>query len=282
MFKEKIALVADSACDLPRKIVEQYGIKTLPLKVIYGDRAYSDRIDIEPSEVYEKMPRLIPTTSMPGVQEIRELFERLRAEGFTHVLSLHLSGGLSGTCETVRSVTRDITDMQIKVLDTNTLSFGTGWMVLDTARNIAAGLSFDAVVAKYQELQPRVQLYYILETLEYLAKGGRIGRVSGMLGNLLDIKPIISVGKDGKYFTFCKARGRRRSIDKLCEIVENAVRESRINLAVLHGGAQEECQRLVERFKQLPNINEIISSDISPVLGVHTGPGLLGVSFHEV
>lgn len=282
MLKEKIALVADSACDLPKKLIEQYSIHILPLKVVYGDKVYSDRVDIQPEEVYARMPGLIPTTSMPGVQEIRDLFELLRTEGFTHVLALHLSGGLSGTCENVRSVAKEISGMQIKVFDTNTLSFGTGWMVLDAARNIAAGLSFDTVVAKYHELQPRVQVYYIIETLEYLAKGGRIGRVSGMLGTLLDIKPIISVDTDGKYFTYCKARGRKRSIEKLCELVENAVKESRINLAVLHGGAWEECQRLLERLKQLPNINELVSSDISPALGVHTGPGLLGVVFHRV
>lgn len=282
MLKEKIALVADSACDLPKKLIDEYQINILPLKVVYGDQVFSDRVDIEPDEVYDRMPGQIPTTSMPGVQEIRDLFYHLRSEGFTHILSLHLSSGLSGTCENVRSVASEITGMQIKVFDTNTLSFGTGWMVLDAARNIAAGLSFEAVIAKYHELQPKVQVFYILETLEYLAKGGRIGKVSGMLGTLLDIKPIISVGPDGKYFTFCKARGRNRSIEKLCEIVEKAVKESRINLAVLNGGAREECQRLYERLKQLPNINELVSSDISPALGVHTGPGLMGVAFHKV
>ncbi len=281
-MKEKIALLADSACDLPLEIIKQYNISILPLKVVYDTGSYADRMEISPDEVYGKMPALIPTTSMPSVQEIKDMLEHLREEGFTHVLAMHLSSGLSGTCENVRSVASEISNMTVKVFDTKTLSFGTGWMVLDAARNIAAGLSFDTVMEKAYQLQPRVNVYYILETLEYLAKGGRIGKVSGMLGTLLDIKPIISVGEDGKYFTFCKARGRKRSIEKLVEIVETAVKENSIHLAVLHGGAREECQRLYERLKNLPNIIEIISSDISPVLGVHTGPGLLGVAFYTV
>ncbi|MEQ8174935.1 MAG: DegV family protein [Syntrophomonadaceae bacterium] len=281
-MKEKIALLADSACDLPREIINRYGIKILPLKVIYRDREYNDRIDVEPDYVYSRMPGEIPTTSMPCAQEIKDLFHRIGEEGFTHVLAVHISTGLSGTCEAVKMIARDIDHLRIKVVDSKTLSFGTGWMVLDAARNIANGLSFEKVLDKLHSIQPKVQVYYILETLEYLRKGGRIGLVAGMLGNLLDIKPIISVNDEGKYFTFAKAHGRRKSIDKLYDIVAKTVTTKRINLAVLHGGALEELNALVEKLKKLPNINEIVCSDISPVLGVHTGPGLVGVAFHEV
>jgi fatty acid-binding protein DegV len=106
--------------------------------------------------------------------------------------------------------------------------------------------------------------------------------VAAVLGEFLHLKPVISVGADGKYFTYCKAKGRKKSIQKLVEIVENAAAEKEINLAVVHGGAQEEFQKLVDRMRKIPNIKELVSSDISPALGVHTGPGLLGVCFHEV
>lgn len=281
-MKEKIALLADSACDLPGDLLRQYAVNVLPLKVIYGDQVLSDRVDISPEEVYSRMPAQIPTTSMPSTQEIREKFVNISDEGFTHVLAIHLSSNLSGTCETVRMVAKEFTNLTITVFDTKTLSIGTGWTVLEAAKNISMGDSFNTVVAKIKEFQPKVHVYYVLETLEYLAKGGRIGKVSSMLGTLMDIKPIISVDTEGKYYTYCKARGRRRSIDKLYELVENAVREKAINLAVMHGGAREECLRLIERCKQLPNINDMITSDISPSLGVHTGPGLLGVSFYEI
>lgn len=281
-MKEKIALLADSACDLPRELINRYGINILPLKVIYGDKTYSDRVDIEPGQVYERMPAEIPTTSMPSLHEIKEALQRISNEGFTHVLALHLSSGLSGTSEAVKMVAREIDHLKIKVIDTKTLSLGTGWMVLEAARNIANGLSFRCIYDKLQKIQPRVRVYYIIETLEYLRKGGRIGAVASMLGSLLDIKPIISVDQDGKYFTYAKARGRKKSVAKLVEIVEQAVESRKINLAVVHGGAAGEHRGLLEKLRSLPNINELIASDISPVLGVHTGPGLLGVCFYEV
>jgi len=120
-----------------------------------------------------------------------------------------------------------------------------------------------------------------LETLEYLRRGGRIGAVAAMLGQFLHLKPIISVNQEGKYFTYAKARGRQKSIEKLAEIVEKAVQRGPIKLAVMHGGAREEFQRLLEKLQHLPNIKELIASDISPALGVHTGPGLLGVCVVE-
>ncbi len=281
-MKEKIALLADSACDLPRELIEKLAIHILPLKIIYPDKEYSDRVDIEPKDVYDRMPEEIPTTSMPCLQEISALIEDIKSQGFTHVLAVALSSGLSGTYGAMKLVAQDINDLVVKTFDSRTLSMGTGWMVLDAARNIANGLSFDKVMENIIHLQPKVKVYYVVETLEYLRKGGRIGQVAGMLGEFLHFKPIISVNPEGKYFTFCKVRGRRKSIDRLMEIVENTVPDKPINLAVMHGGAKKEAEKMMERLSKLPNVREIIFSDISPALGVHTGPGLLGVSFYEV
>ncbi len=281
-MKEKIALIVDSMCDLPQEIIQRFAIKVLPAKIIYPGEEYADGIDIQPEEVYRRMPNEIPTTAMPGPHEISKTFEQIRHEGFTHVLALHISSNLSGTVETVRMVARDFENLTINVMDTKTLSMGTGWMVLDAARNITDGLSFEQVVENLQRIQAKVEVYYIIETLEYLRRGGRIGRVASMLGQFLHLKPVISVDREGKYFTYCKARGRLKSIDKLAELVENKVKEKKIKLAIMNGGASQEFDKLVERLRHLPNIKELVTSDISPALGVHTGPGLLGVSFYEV
>ncbi len=278
---EKIALLTDSACDLPKEFIERFCIKVLPLSVIYPDKIYQDRITIEPQEVYDRMPDEIPTTSMPTPHEITSILEEIRNEGFTHVLAVHLSSGLSGTYEAVRMVAQEFEDLVINVFDTRTLSIATGWMVLEAARDIASGLSFQKIIDNLHQLQPRVKVYYVLETLEYLRRGGRIGAVAAMLGQFLHLKPIISVNQEGKYFTYAKARGRQKSIEKLAEIVEKAVQSGPIKLAVMHGGAREEFQRLLEKLQHLPNIKELIASDISPALGVHTGPGLLGVCVVE-
>lgn len=281
-MKEKIALLADSACDLPREIIERFGIRILPLKVIYRDAIYSDRVDIDPEDVYGRMPGEIPTTSMPSLDEIQSMIEKIRDEGFTHLLAVSLSSNLSGTFQAVKLAASEINNMVVETLDSRTLSIGTGWMVIEAARSIANGLCFERVIERVQKLQPKVHVYYVLETLEYLRRGGRIGQVAAMLGEFLHFKPIISVNSEGRYFTYCKARGRKKSIERLINIVEEAAAEKPINLAVMHGGALKEGEKILERLRGLPNIKEIIFSDISPALGVHTGPGLLGVCFHEV
>jgi EDD domain protein, DegV family len=280
---EKIALIADSACDLPQKLIKEYGIKILPLKVIYPYGQYSDRIDIDPADVYKRMPEEIPTTSMPNLQEIKAMFENARQEGFTHLFALALSSGLSGTYQAMKLAAKDFDDIVIKVFDTKTLSMATGWMVLDTARNILSGLSYSKVLEKLTNLQPKVRAYYVIETLDYLRKGGRIGLVAGMLGEMLNLKPIIGVNTDGIYYTHAKVRGRSKSIEKLIDIVVQSVGDRPFNLAVMHGGAFEAGEALRAALSsRLPNIKELIFSDISPALGVHTGPGLLAVCFYEI
>jgi len=254
----------------------------LPLKIIYPGKEYSDRVDISPQDVYDKMPDEIPTTSMPCLGEIKSTIEKIKNEGFTHLLAVHISSGLSGTFQAVQMAANDIDNMIVKVIDTKTLSIAQGWMVLDAAKNIGRGLSFDKVVDQLYKLKPKVQVYYVLETLEYLRRGGRIGKVAGMLGEFLHLKPIISVDEEGKYYTYCKARGRKKSIERLIQIVEDNIKDKPAYLAVMHGGARKEAEEILARLSHLTNVKEIITSDISPALGVHTGPGLLGVSFYEV
>ncbi len=281
-MEEKIALLCDSMCDLPSDFTKNYDIKVVSARVIYPHEEYADRVDIQPYEVYDRMPGEIPTTAMPPIQEIRDTLEAIRRDGFTHVLAVHISTGLSSTAHVVEMAAKEFSDMIIEVIDTRTLSMGTGWMVLEAARNIASGWSFQRIIDDLKKIQSKIHVYYVIETLEYLRKGGRIGLVASMLGNFMNLKPIISVNPEGKYFTYCKAKGRRKSLEKLLQIVEEAVQDKAINLAVVHGGALKECEAMVEKVRHLPNIKEIISTDISPVLGVHTGPGLLGVCVYEV
>lgn len=279
---EKIALIADSACDLPQHLIEELGITILPLKIIYPDHQYSDRVDIQPMDVYNRMPAEIPTTSMPNLQEIKAVMESLRQQGFTHLLAVTLSSGLSGTSQAMKLAAKDLDDIVIEVFDTRTLSMATGWMVLDAVRNIRKGLSFAQVMDKLVALQPKVRAYYVIETLDYLRRGGRIGLVAGMLGEFLNLKPIIGVNAEGIYYTHAKVRGRHKSIERLMELVVESVVDKPFNLAVMHGGAQAEGEKIVARLGQLPNLKELIFSDISPALGVHTGPGLLAVCFYLI
>lgn len=281
-MNEKIALLVDSMCDLPREIIERFGIYVIAPRIIYPYGEFRDRLEITPEDVYNRMPAEIPTTSLPSIEDIMEAFDKIRVDGFTHVLAVHISSALSSTVEVVAMQAKEVKDMTINVIDSKTLTMGTGWMILDAARNIAAGWNFDKVVEHINQVKSQVKVYYILETLEYLRRGGRIGKVAGMLGEFMHFKPVISVDLEGKYFTFAKTRGRIKSIEKLVEIVQKAVQAGPVNLAIMHGGAPEEFQKLVQRLKELPNIKEMIMSDISPALGVNTGPGLLGIAIQEL
>ena len=281
-MNEKTAILTDSGCDIPLELAERYGIKVLPLKVIYPEKEYSDRIDIQPDEVYKNMPDRIPTTSLPSPEEIRAMFERIREEGFTQVLAVHLSSNLSGTYNAVKIAAKDFEGLIVKTIDTRTLSMASGWMVLEAARNIANGFSLEKAADNLQKIRPKIHGFYVIETLEYLRRGGRIGAVASMLGQFLHLKPIISVDQEGKYFTYCKAKGRRKSIEKMVQIVEDKVKNSQIRLAVLNGGSGAEFDALVKRLKDLPNVIDFITSEVSPALGVHTGPGLLAVCIQEI
>ncbi|MGE5404742.1 MAG: DegV family protein, partial [Candidatus Saccharibacteria bacterium] len=255
---ERIALMTDSACDLPPEILKSHSVFVLPLKIIYGEEEFRDKVDIQPEEVYSRMPELIPTTSMPSPGEIQGIFNQIRSHGYDKVLAMHISSGLSGTFNAVKMMAQDVTDMRMEVFDCRTLSVGQGFQVYEAAKDIARGLEFEQILKNIEKRRSRVQVFYVIETLEYLKRGGRIGKVAAVLGELLQLKPIISVDDEGKYFTYCKARGRKQSIDRLAEIIEKAVNTKDVDIAVMHGGALEEAEKLKERLQHLPNVNEML------------------------
>ncbi len=278
----KIAIVTDSTSDLDTGMLQEFGIEILPLHVVYHDREYLDRVNIEPDEVYENMDNEVPTTSLPSPAEIANLFSRLREEKFTHVLSMHISSGLSGTYETVCQVAREYKEMVFEVLDSKSLSMGLGFPVLEAAHELRRSMDFQRVINVAKTVSQQTKMYFVLSTLEYLKRGGRIGYVSGTLGELLNIKPIITVNNEGKYITYAKVRGRDQSLKKLFDILSENTQEARYNVAIVHGGAEQEARKLWQKARQLPNIVELLFNQISPVMGVHTGPGLVGIIISPV
>lgn len=277
---ERIAVLTDSTCDLDPEVVAQWGIEVLPLKIIYPDRVYHDRIDIQPHEVYAKFPKEVPTTSTPSPQEAADVFRRLLAEGYTGVIALTISSGLSSTLNAVRVGAQEFQDkMKIAVIDSRALSQGLGLVVVQTARWIKEQQqSFEAIVEQVKAMVDRTKCHFVVASLEYLRRGGRIGLIAGTMADVLDIKPIISIDeKTGKYYTFKKVRGRRQSIDVLFEIAKAAVAAGRDQVAVVHADGLKEAQGLFERVRQLPGIKNLIFGEIGPAMVVHSGPGLVGV-----
>ncbi|HZK52647.1 MAG TPA: DegV family protein [Desulfosporosinus sp.] len=282
MSVPKIAIVTDSTSDLAPEMIKEFGIEIIPLHVVYKDREYLDGINIRPDEVYENMSIEVPTTSLPSPSEITNLFNRLRDSKVTHVISIHISSGLSGTCETVCQVANEYKGMVIEVLDSKALSMGLGFPVLEAANKLRNSTDFQGVIDVAKTVSQQIKLYFVLSTLEYLKRGGRIGYVSGTIGELLNIKPIISVNSEGKYITTAKVRGRDQSLKKLYEILMDNTKDGRYNVAIVHGGAEQEARNLWQKARELPNINDLLFNQISPVMGVHTGPGLVGIIISPV
>lgn len=281
---QKIALVTDSTCDLDTDTLREYNIHTFPLRVIYKDREYRDGVDITADEVYKRLEYEVPTTSLPSAYEVISLFQQLKEEGFTHIVSVNISSGLSGTYDMIRNAAKEIKDVIIEVIDSGALSIGLGIPVLEGAKAVKNSLSFDKVVERINQAIKNTKVYFVLSTLEYLRKGGRIGHVAGIVGELLNVKPIISIGDDGKYYTYAKARGRNQSLSKLFDIVKERLEGTQdwFDIGVLHGGAEKEAEDFLSSVKRLPNIKKIYTGQISPVMGVHTGPGLIGLVIHKV
>ncbi|SRR6056297_1500368 len=277
-MEEKIAVVTDSTCDLSKEILEEKEIDFLPLKIIYEKNQYKDRIDIKPQEVYDNFDNEIPSTSMPTPAEIKTKYLELKEEGYNHIISIHISSGLSGTYNTCKMAANQLEDLTVEVIDSKMLSMGLGRLVLYAKELVDSGdYSFSEIINMVNNKKEEIKLYFIVSTLKYLKKGGRIGKVKGTIAELLNIKPIISINEAGEYFTFDKVRSRKKSIKKLINLAKEKINDSICYVDVMHADAKDEAMDILDKLKDLPNVKEALLGEISPAMVVHSGPGLIGV-----
>lgn len=278
-MKQKTALLVDSGIDVPSSVIKEYGIYSLPLKIIYKDREYSDGVDIQAEEVYSNLSVEIPKTSLPGAAEAISILDRIKSDGYQNVLAVTLSSGLSGTYNMISLVAKDYEGLDVQVVDTKNIGIAGGMVAIRAAEYISEGMDFETLVKTVNEDVPDSKIFFCISTLEYLQKGGRIGLVSSMLGTALNLKPIISCNEEGIYYNVAKISGRKRSLDKMIDIAtEYASKGKLYNLAVVHGGAAEDAEKVKEKLlSKLSKYKNVFEGQISPALGVHTGPGLVGI-----
>ncbi len=279
---QKIALITDSACDLDLNTLKENNINLLPLRIIYSNGDYRDRIDITPQEVYDNLENEVPKTSLPSAQETEEILTKLETEGYTHVICISISSGLSGSFNAIRLALEDHPKLTSFVYDSKILAYPQGEIVLEVAKLIKEGKSFEEIVQEIPEIRKRVIGYFTINTLEYLKKGGRIGRLAGTVGELLNLKPIITTDEDGVYYNVAKVRGRKQSLSKMTELLKGYLDKSKCEIAVLHAGCEDEAIKYMNSLKDLPNVESIKIAEISPALGIHGGPGLIGFSIKMV
>lgn len=273
----KIAILIDSGTDVPQEYIKKYGMYILPLVIQYSNGVYHDRVDITGQQVLDSLETEIPKTSLPSMGEAMDLIQSIREDGFRQVIAVTISSGLSGTHHLLKLAASEFSDMDIRVIDTKNISIGAGVTAIHAGELIAQGKPLDEIVETLERLIPQTKVFFSLDTLKYLQKGGRIGRVTATMGTMLGIRPIISCNDDGIYYTVKKARGVKASMDCAIEqVLEAAKGYSHPRFLVAHIGAEERAQQMAETLKSQCGDN-IIFADVSSALMVHTGPGLVGV-----
>lgn len=273
-----ISIVTDSSCDLPDDLVTELGIDVVPLTIRFGDEELVDRRDLTPGQFWARCATsaVLPETSAPSPGAFEEVFRKARAAGAGGVACVTLSTKLSATGEAAQAAARAVADdIQVKVVDSLSVSLGLGMIVVESARRAAAGASLDEIVELAGDLARRTKVYASLDTLENLKKGGRIGAAQALLGSMLSIKPVIEV-VDGKVEPGPKQRTRSRSLRWLAEQV--SAQPGVENLAVPHGDAPDVDTLLGLLAPHFPR-ERIVVGQLGAVVGAHTGPRTIGVTF---
>jgi len=284
MAPERIAILVDSCSDVPKEYRDRYNMYVLPLMIIYKDAEYRDGIDIQPEDVFARFSEEVPSTSLPSPSTVADIFKQIRGDGYEKVIAVDISSGLSGTYEMVRSFGPAPEGLETYYVDTKNIGIGSGFSAIRAGELIERELPFAEVCRGVENAVRQTKLFFCVSTLDYLVKGGRIGRVSGMVGSILDLKPVISCDEDGIYYTVAKARGRKKSLKlALDKAIEFAAGAKEYNITVMHGAAKAEADELLASMKaQLPKYRISIEGQITPALVVHTGPGLVGIGVQRV
>lgn len=273
-------IVTDCAADLTPEDMEILGITVAPLYISFPEgQVNSDEISRD--DFYNRLKSMVPdvpSTAQPAPGVFATIYQKL-AEVGEEILSIHISSGLSGTLNAARLGSQQVHGAVVNLVDTFTLSGGQRFQVLAAALAIKAGWGKSKVMQMLEKMRQSTEVVYTLETLSYLARGGRIGRVQALAGSLLHLKPIIRVDrKDGKYSTVGKTRTIARALSDIVDYLKNEYGEKAVWVSVLHGQYEEQAQELSQKLRESLNIKKFEILRISPVLGVHTGPGVVGVA----
>lgn len=279
----RTVIVTDSTSDIPPAMAAAYGIEIVPLTLMFGEEAYRDNVDMTPEQFYERLPRAaqLPTTSQPSPVEYMNVYRSIleRNPGST-ILSFHISSGLSGTYQSAvlaKSMLEEEGEA-ITVVDSLSASYGFGFMVVEAARLAAEGKEPQEILEAAEKLRQSRKLYFLVDTLEYLQKGGRIGKASAILGTLLNIKPILSIDAEGIIYAVEKVRGRKKAIARMIELFKaDLPGVNKIKVAVGHTAEPAYGEEFLKELAGHFTLEEQVLTNVGPVVGSHVGNGTLAV-----
>ena len=280
MSTEKIAVMVDSGCDISQEYIEKYGLWLLPLHIDYPEKAYLDGVDINPQMVYDRYPQDYPKTSTPSLQEVLDKLTEIADAGFDKVIAVCISSGLSGTWNAIRVASLQQDRVEVFAFDTKNISVASGLLGIWAAHKAAQGLSFAELCQALQDKIHESKVMFYMDSLEYLQRGGRIGTVTYRIGQVLQIRPIISCNKEGIYYTVSLIRGSRQGKQKLLKEMLKFCRGHRAWLVIGHGAAEVESEEMEQMvLAEIGGNGEILfRKQIAATLALNTGPGLIGVA----
>ncbi|MDO7976164.1 MULTISPECIES: DegV family protein [Oceanotoga] len=281
-----IGLICESATDTPFEVLEKDYVRWVSLRVILGEKEYRDVLEISQLEVLKFMETDIPKTSLPNYKDTYDAFEDLIKKGYEEIFAVTISSGISGTYNLFENIALEMRkkySVKIKIIDSKNISIGAGVIVYRISELIDMGKDFEYIQNEMEKIVgEKTNVFFLVPTLKYLKANGRIGKVSASIGTFLNIKPIISVNKEGMYFDVAKSRGMKRSVEKLLEVFQKWVGNKKINAVGIYKSGNsdqtnEYVQQVIDEINKM-NPNKVFVGDISSVALVHTGDGLVGIA----
>lgn len=279
-----IRIVTDSTADLSPAMCQEYGIEVVPLTIHFGSESFVDGVELDSAGFWAKLKQSPhhPSTAQPAPGDFLQVYKRLHAAG-DEIISIHISSRLSGTINSAQIAAQMLPEAKVAVVDTRSVSLGLGMVVVEAARLARAGKSREEILTAIQPIYEGMNLYFTLDTLEFLQRNGRIGKASAVIGGLLGIKVILQVDKEGVVAAADKVRGRSRVLARVKELLTQAIPAGRkIRLGVLHAQALAEAKVWAEEAKHFYQVEEVFVADLGAVIACHAGPGAVGLALYEV
>jgi DegV family protein with EDD domain len=281
MPKARVAVVVDSTSTLPEHLVKQYGIHMIPQNLIWERETYADGVDITPAQFYERLKTAeeMPSTSQPSAGEFHEFFQRVAQTADT-IVAVLLSEKLSGTLASAYAARDMMPDFPLEIVDTKSASMGLGFMALEAARAAEQGQDYHQVAEAARRLIPKMHVLFVVDTLEFLHRGGRIGGAARLFGSLLSMKPVLQL-VDGQIEPLARIRTKRKAIDHVLEVVkEDVAGKGNVHVAVIDAAAPEDAAVIRDFAARELKPVELIETQLSPTIGANVGPGTVGIVYY--
>jgi len=279
----KISFITDSTAYLEKEYVEKHPVRVIPLNLHWNESTYKDNVDITADEFYKRLEKseTLPSTSQPSAGEFLEVYKEAAKDADVLIVPL-ISSGISGTVDSALMAAKEFTDVPVHVIDSKVTSAGLALLVKALVESAEKGASVDDLLQLAEKIIKDVKIYFVLDTLKYLHKGGRIGGAAAFLGSALDLKLILYLTEDGKIDALEKVRTRKKAVKRLIELAEEKAGEKPAHVGIIHAQVEDEAKTLQQELKEKLDTAESGIYVISPVIGTHAGPGALAVAIHTI